>query len=118
MAKKTSIIFIKVNGKTIEAKPGITVSFGGMEREPVFAAGRVVGYTEKVVNSSLDCSIAHDQNVSIDEARNYTEVTLVAETDTGVQYQCAGAWLASPPELKDENGGLSLKFAGPPMTEN
>ncbi|MBL9102164.1 MAG: phage tail tube protein [Myxococcales bacterium] len=118
MAKKTSIILIKVNGKTIEAKPGITVAFGGKEREPVIAAGRVVGYIEKVVASSVDCTIAHDQNVNIDEIRNWTAVTLVAETDTGVQFQCDDAFVTNNLELKDEAGGIAVKFAGSPMTAN
>jgi hypothetical protein len=118
MAKKTSIILIKVNGKTIEAKPGITISFGGKTREPVIAAGRVVGYAEKVVESMVDCTIAHDQNVSIPEIQNWTEVTLVAETDTGVQYQCDDAFVTNNLELKDEAGGVNVKFAGSPMTAN
>lgn len=112
--KKTGIITIKVNGKSLEGKPGIKFVTGGFARTLTKAGGRITGFSEEVEPSTVTVNIAHDADVSIDEVRGWTDVTLVIETDSGAVYQVTGAVLTKPPELSDGDGGLSLEFGGPP----
>jgi len=118
MAKKTYTIIIKINGKTVEAMPGVSLTMGGKTRKPLTVNG-VAGqhYTEEPVPSLTKFKVAHGMGVVIDDFRNATDVTLVAECDSGITYQCAGAYTTNALELSDGDGGLSIEMAGPPYEE-
>ena len=114
MAKKTYTIVIKVNGKTVESMPGASITFGGKTRKPLTVNGRAgEHYTEEPTPGMCKFKIAHGVDTEIDEVRNWTEVTLVAECDSGVTYQCAGAYTSNAIELADGDGGLSVEMTGP-----
>lgn len=118
MAKKTYTIVIKVNGKTVESMPGASITFGGMVRKAVTVNGRAgQHFTEEPVPGACKFKIAHDADTNIDEVRNWTNVTLVAECDSGVTYQSAGAFTSNAIELADGDGGLAVEMTGPAFEE-
>jgi hypothetical protein len=114
MSQKTYSIIIKVNGDTLEALPGAQITFGGFTREPLMVNGKAGRHhIKKPVHGSCSFKLAHGPEVDIDAIRAWEEVTLVAECDSGVTYQMAGAYTTNALELADGDGGLSVEMAGP-----
>lgn len=118
MAQATFTIVIKINGQTLQ---GTTTKFkpGGVSRELKTAAG-VAGrnHVEKPEPSMCSVTILHTPDgPKLDEIRNWTNVTLVAECDNGITWQVDGAMVTNPFELSDEGGGIALEFGGPPAVE-
>ncbi len=114
--KKTSIITVKVNGKSLEGKPGIKVNLGGPVRTPAKAGGRIVGYHEEIEPSNITVNVVHDGDIDIEEVRGWVDVTLVLDMDSGASYQVDGAFVMKALEINDGEGGMSIEFGGPPAS--
>ena len=118
MALKTSVITIKVNGKSVDCLPGCSIKLGGKTRTPLVVNG-VAGthYTEVDEPGGATLKIAHGADTDIAEIAAWTDVTLVAYTNSGKVYQMAGAYVVNNPELSDGDSALSIEFAGPRFVE-
>lgn len=117
MSIATYTIIIKLNGTTLQGT-STDVTFGGHSREFKTAAG-VAGrhHVRKPEMGQLTVNILHTEDTpSIDEMRNWENVTLVAETDNGLTYQMDGAAVMNVIKLGDEGKGIDLEFGGPPFT--
>lgn len=113
MAKKTGIILIKVNGKTLEAMPGVKFNYGNNTRTEVIANGGVTGFFETPTASMVSCTIPHDQNTNLEEIMSWAAVTLVIKPDAGPSYQIDNAFQTNALELADAGGGFAVEFKGP-----
>lgn len=117
MSQATYTIIIKVNGQTLQGT-STDITFGGFSREFKTAAG-VAGrhHVRKPEAGMLTVNILHTEDTpSIDEMRNWENVTLVAECDNGLVYQSDGAAVTNVLKLSDEGKGIDLEFGGPAFT--
>jgi len=112
----TGIAFVKVDGDTLQSKPGAKIKLGGKKRTPK-VGHKVYGYTEEVEASELDVTLFHSAATPLEDYRTKTEAVILFETDTGVTYQIANAFLTETPELSDGEGEVTLKFAGDPAEQ-
>ncbi len=115
MSQVTGIIKIYVNGKMLRTKPGAKLKMGGKKRE-MQSGHSVYGFTEEVVPSELDCTIAHMSDTDCVEMSGLTEQTLKVETDTGHTYLVKDACTTEPCELAS-GGDMSLKMMGQPAVK-
>lgn len=116
MAQFTGIVFAKMDSETLRVSEGkLSLKFGGVERTPKIADGKVVGYNEKVVPAELKCTCLHGSQTDINKVRNAKSVTLVIQTDTGVTYTMREAFSKDPGEMKGAEGEYDIEFAGPPV---
>ncbi len=112
MSQVTGIVKLFVDGKLLRSKPGAKLKVGGKKRD--FVSGhRVYGFTEEVVPSELDCTLAHMADTDVVELSNLKDVTLRFETDTGQTYSVKDMATTEPCELAS-GGDLSLKMMGSP----
>lgn len=108
MATVTGRIFITVGGKRLASKEGAKLSLGGVERETVLADTGVVGFSEKTVAPSVECTVAHTADFSMKEMQEMKDVSISFDTDTGKSFVLSNAWCAKQIEL--EKGEVKLTF--------
>lgn len=118
MAKKLGKAFIKVDGTCLPSLPGAKLDIGGNERTTVVGATTVQGYFETPKPSKLECEVSVGKETKLAEMRDWDNVTVSFECDTGQQYIIQGAWLTNTPEMTASEGGkVPLTFEGPPAEE-
>ncbi len=118
MAKKLGKAVIKVDGKIQESLPGAKLDIGGDERGTVIGANSVQGFYVTPKPSKLECEVTVGAETSLAEMRDWDNVTISFECDTGQLYVIQGAWLTNTPEMTASEGGkVPLTFEGPPAEE-
>lgn len=108
--------FVRINGDLLPTLEGAKINVGGMEREEVIGP-TVLGFVEKPVAAVVECNIAHDSTTDLMALREITDATITFETDTGLTYMVAPAWITKPPELTAGGAEVALEFKGPPATQ-
>lgn len=110
----TGVCIIKMDGGTLRTKEGATINFGGVERTPQLADGRLIGYSEKPAPATISGTLAHTADTDVEALKNASNVTLVFQCDSGPGYLVREAFLTAPPELTGGEGDLSVEFTGQP----
>lgn len=118
MSQVTYTVLVKVNGTTLQGT-SVGIKFGGFSRELKTAAGVAGRHFVRVpVPGGLTVNVLHNEDgPTIEEMKNWENVTLVAESDNGLVYQMDGAKVLNALELGDEGKGIDLEFGGPPFTQ-
>ncbi len=114
MAQVTGIVKIKINGNLYRSKEDAKLKLGGKEREAV-TGFKVYGYTEKVVPSEVDFTIAHTADLDPQSLNAMTSETLEFECDTGPVYIVRNAFCTKALELTGGSGDLAVAFSGDPV---
>ncbi len=104
----TGRAFITAGGKRLASKPGAKMNMGNLERKGEAGDAGVLGYTEAVAIPSVECTIAHSAQTSLQEYANMVDVTVSFDTDTGKSYVFRNAWQASVIELAGKD--VALRF--------
>jgi len=94
----------------IRSKPGATLDFGGVKRDPVEDDQGVAGYTETPVAPSVDATFVHKGGISIKALADIVQEDISFETDTGSHFVVREAWCTEPPQLSA--GEIKVKFVG------
>lgn len=76
---------IRVNGTTIDSKPGASIDIGGVMRDSV-VNDQKMGFMETPKPSRIECEVALARGASLEALRNLTEGSAVFECDTGQSY--------------------------------
>lgn len=101
---------IKVGSNTLQTMPGAKLNLGGVSREPVLGATKMLGYSEKVTEASIDCTVSLGKGQSL-KSLDFASATVTFIADTGQVWSLADAFLASPLEITAQDGGsVSLKI--------
>lgn len=108
---------IKGNGKLLETLPGASLELGGEARETVKGANAILGYKGAIEPSKLECEIAIKTGTSLAEIRNWTDVTVTFEADTGQTWVVRNGWSTTPPSVTDNDGKAKITIEGPPAEE-
>lgn len=111
MAQITGRATIRLDGSELRSMPGARLSPGGVTREAVKGGGKIHGFKEEDMEPTLECTVAHTADLSLDSLAKTTAATISVVTDTGRQYTLREAWLSQPPELDAGNGSVALRFA-------
>lgn len=118
MAQVTGIINITIDGAKMRTKENsATLDFGGESRSPITGNGRLHGFANKFMATKLEATLIHMGDTDVETINSYTDVTVQVETDTGITYQIAHAFVTEPCQLKEGEGELTLKMAGDKVTE-
>jgi hypothetical protein len=119
MTKQLGIAYIKTPTLGLLASmPGAKLELGGVDRTPVMDRGKIVGYTEQQTPCKLNCQISLGLGGSLGLLRVATNENITFETDIGISYIIANAFLTKPPVLTAGGGGqIDLEFAGDPAQE-
>lgn len=111
MAQVWGVATILLNGQAIDSKEGASLSLGGVERTAVMGSRGVIGFTERRINSSLTCTLAHTAAQSLAALGEFVDGTIRVQGDNGVAYVVEHAFATRPPQITD-GGDVSLEFAG------
>lgn len=110
--------FIKVDGNLLATMPGPKLKLGGNKRTPVLGDNSVLGYSETVDPSMLECEISLGQGMSLAALSKISNATVTYEADTGQTYVVRNAFVTETLEVSGGDGGkVALKFAGDPAEE-
>lgn len=108
---------VKVDGKTLRSKDGAAMDIGGPQRTTQKDASGF-GYTEEPMPGKLDCELNLAKGDTLADIRNWDNVTVTLECDTGQIYVGQGWWCLNPPKVTSGQGGaVALSFEGPPAQE-
>lgn len=113
MAQVTGICFITIDGKLMRSKPGASLKLGGKERTAQMGH-KVYGYSEAVVASEVELTLAHMADTDLIELRDKVNATCQFETDTGVTFLLTNCFVSEPPQLTAGEGDVTLKLMGDP----
>lgn len=116
MAQVTGVVYIKVDGELLRSKEGAKINLGGKERT-MQTGHSVYGYSEKVVPSMVEFTLAHTAADDLLDIQDKVDSTLEFETDTGITYIVNNAVCTKPAELTGGEGDVSLEFSGDPAEE-
>jgi hypothetical protein len=108
---------IKWDGNVLDTLKGATLNPGGIKRTTVKGSKRVLGFTEEVMESKLDCEVAVGSGFSASELNGVTSATVTFATDTGQTWVMRGAWSTDPNEITEADGKAKVSFEGPPAEE-
>ena len=114
----TGRAYVRVDGKQYPSRDGAVLKPGMVSRKPVVGADGVHGYVEKVLSPSIECSLSHNKELSIEELQNIVGATIMFETDTGPIYILREAWC--DPESLDltvGDGEVKVTFNGVAVEE-
>lgn len=100
---------VRVNGKEYRTLEGATLNPGGIKREAKIGYD-VYGYTETVVEPTVECKIPLGADDSLLDINKITGATIEFVTDIGKIYMITGAWCQEPTPLA--SGDVDVKFAG------
>jgi hypothetical protein len=102
---------IYVDGGQLNTADDATLDTGGVKRNPVMGGGRVYGYSEETVEPTLECTVYHTKQTSIEDVKAITDATVIFLTDTGRRYVLTGAFVTEPPKLKTKGGELDVTMS-------
>lgn len=105
--------FIRMNGLSLASLPGTAkLNPGGVERSPVNGDHGHLGYTEKPVNSEIECDFAVGADTDLQALQNMTDGTVTFEADTGQVWIIRKAATAGPIAVQSGEGKASIKMFG------
>ena len=118
MSQRLGKAFIKWDGKLLESMPDAKLDLGGVTRTPVTGANAVLGFSEKVKESTIECEISMSAETRLAELAAIKDATITFECDTGQTYIIRNGFLIDPPSATAGDGGkVPLKFSGPAAEE-
>ena len=110
MGQLTGRAFITVAGKRLASKEGAKLGFGNLERTAELGDAGVLGYKEKSTVPFVECTVAHNADMSLREYADMVDVTVSFDTDSNRSFVLRNAWNAKMLEL--DKGDISLRFEG------
>ena len=110
----TGIIWASVSGfGELPIKEGTAkLNTGGFERTPIKAGGRLVGFSEKALESKFEGTLVHTTELDLEKLNALHDETLTVETDTGVVFVIGSATTATATELSEGEGDTSFSMFG------
>lgn len=102
---------IYVDGAQLKTADDATLDTGGEKRTAVKGNGQVIGYSAETVEPTLECTVYHTAETSIEDIKNITDATVIFQTDTGRRYVLTGAFVTDPPKLKTKGGELDVTMS-------
>lgn len=102
----TKVIF---GGTDFGTKPGADIELGGFTKEPVFGSGVLAGATHTPVPMKVSCVLVVKSDTDVEKIRNF-EGQIDFETDVGIRYSSANAWVSESVKLSQD--GLAVTIMG------
>jgi len=94
----------------LRSKPGASLDFGGVKRDPVEDDQGVAGYSESPVAPSIDATFTKNAGVSVKALADISNEDISFEGDDGSHHVIRQAWCSEPPVLS--GGEIKVKFIG------
>lgn len=114
--KRLGKAVIKIDGITLETMPGATLDPGGIARETQVGANEVLGPTEKLKQSRLECTVSIRAGTSVKQLQK-SMVSILFSGDTGQVWSVGSAWCLEPPSIDSGAGTARLIYEGIPAEE-
>lgn len=111
MPQVTGTAVIRVDGRELRSLQGATLNIGGFKLDPKKGGGKVHGFSEEVMEATMDCKIAHTKDLSVKGLGAIRNATVLFDTDTGVQFVLRNCNTIEPPSLDSGSGEVDLKMA-------
>jgi len=111
MARVLGRATIKVNGVTLQSKPGATLNPGGIQRDPVIGSRTIHGATEQLTAPQLTVRITQSRDATLKQIQAIEEATILFEGDDGVSYVLDKAFSSAVPTLNETAGEISATFS-------
>lgn len=109
--KITGTATIRIDGRELRSLQGAVLNPGGIIRVAQKGHKGVHGYSEELVEPTMECKIVDTRDLSILRLNAVTDATVLFETDTGKRYLLAPAWTSEPCALNSGAGEVDLKMA-------
>jgi hypothetical protein len=104
--------YIKIDGVQIEVAGGLEAPLAKVKKEPVVAAGRVVGYKETVIPPYVKVSAILLPDFPREKLSSGDDMVVTADFANGDVYTLDKAWFGGESAHKAEDGTADLEFGG------
>lgn len=108
---------IKIDGDTLQSKPGATLEIGGPARTAQRGDYQAGAFSEETTESKVTCTLLMKKSVSLTAIRNIDNATITFEADIGKTWLIRGGYSAEAPTLTAGGEGANVVFQGPPAEE-
>lgn len=108
---------IKIDGETLQSKPGATLEIGGATRTAQRGDYQAGAFSEETTESKVTATLLMKRSVSLTAIRAIDNATITFETDVGKTYIIRNAYSAEAPVLTAGGEGANVVFQGPPAEE-
>lgn len=104
------IAFVKANGRQIPIRGKWKSTIDKTKREGIAGQDGVHGYKEMPVVPTCEGDCDYLPDVSLEEIKSWTDVTVTLELANGSVHVYRNAWVADVQQLDTEEGSFPLKF--------
>lgn len=107
------VCYLKVDGKSIEARGSWKTNIGRMNREGIAGQDGVHGFKEMPRVPMIEGEISYVRGIRIRDIEKITDAEITLELANGVTHVLHNAWYAGDGiEVDAEGGKFSAKFEG------
>lgn len=108
---------IKVDGETIDTKPGASLELGGPVRSAQRGDYNAGSFSEETTESKLTATLQVKRGTRVTDIRNIDNATITFQADTGQTYIVRNGYCADGITVTSGGEGAAVVFQGPPAEE-
>ncbi len=108
---------IKVDGDTLDTKPGASLELGGPVRTAQRGDFSASGFSQEETESKLTCTLLIKRGTRVTDLRNIDNATITFQADTGQTYIIRNAYVADGITVTAGGEGAAVVFQGPAAEE-
>jgi hypothetical protein len=108
--RRAGLIWVKVNGKQIEAKGEFTVQPGQPKRDAIIGADGIHGYKETPQVAYVEGAITDSPELDSVALRQATNATVTTELNNGKTWILDDAWYASEGSMTTGESEIGLRY--------
>lgn len=109
-------VTIRAAGLVLKTNAGATLDKGGIVRTPRPGDNDADGFTESIMNSTIECNVQMREGTSLATLQAISDGTFTFECDTGQVYMINHGYNGPAPALAGD-GSAKCTFHGPPAEE-
>jgi len=108
--RRAGRIWVRVNGKMLEAKGNYTINPGQDKREAVLGADGVHGYKETPQVAYIEGAMTDHPDLGVADFVNITGSTVTLQLNNGKTWVLEDAWYAGEGNITTEEGEIAVRF--------
>ncbi len=105
-------IYVRINGRVIQAGGEFTINYGTPVRETVVGPDGVHGFTEQPGEPMISGTVVDEPGLDIQAMLSATGVQVTVELPNGDTASMRDAWQAGTGEYKSNAGTFDVKYCG------
>lgn len=112
MARRGGIIYVKIDGKQVDAKGNFTYNLGVPKRDTIIGSDSVHGYKETPQAPFIEGEITDSASLDLASLLKTDGATITLELGNGKVIALREAWFAGEGTGNTDEGNIPVRFEG------